>query len=646
MSIYRRQLQLAVYNSKIFCRYIWLSSKHCKLLKRIHRASVFVCLKQTGMEFNFKLCVRYMKNFLLIAFTFVSLAVFTLPANAQHTINVAPVKYVTLPDLEVVIPDDLAVEYDRIEIRSGSETYTGKYIKSKKVFSFRLKLEEARLYRFLVDGFKNDDRIGTGKFSVERIKDDTEAANRPSAPRNEQPSGDPEPVKPPKPAATPPGKGAGPDKKNSLLALSIANYDEKNEGAVRGSDQKLLIVPGNIPETAEKYQITQKNGDSTNQKTEGIKKTSKKPDSPQEVVLELKSGKNSITVAALDKDGKVVENSESSLSLICMECEFTPRSVNTRAIVGFEQVGASSANSSTTPFLDLFINVPIGDYKFKPNKRVFSIWTDFRFSATSQQSFAALTNISTGLLNSISGSAGTFNNIVQSFNVTSGIEYELYKSRSDQPGFLPGKSAVSLIIGGGVTNPLSSDKTVQVFKIPLLNSQVNPEFAKLFPGVDFTNKTNVAFIQSERDRFYRRYFVGFRVKNYFHENENKRIDQSPAMVDFTIGQNEAITNRLQGLVFSMDGFTPFPIKKFDYVYLFGGVNMRFNKNTDKVVPFFLEAPQTINLFDTANVVIPIDATPFTRSNRDTFRFGIGIDLIRLINRSSNQTDTAGKPVNP
>lgn len=457
-------------------------------------------------------------------------------------------------------------------------------------------------------------------------------------------------------AANPQPKPLG----SSLLSLSI---DGEKETATDKASHTLEIVPNNLPADASKYQIAQRIGYKTSVTVQKITldNTAGKPISPEKIPIELKSGENQITVSALYDSGKPVENSEATVSITCFACDFTPKRINTRAIVGFEQVGSSSSNSSTYPFVDLFINVPIGGKsEKKPSdgksvktpsdeksvSRPFSLWTDFRFSASSQQNFAALSNISTGLLDSITGTTSSYNNIVQSFNISGGIDYEIIKPSPLHSFFLPGKSALSIIIGGGVTNPLSSDKTVQVFKIPMVNNQVNPDFAKLFKDVDFTGKTTISFVTSERDRFFRRYFGGFRLKNYFYENENTALDQSPAMLDLTVGQDEAITSRLQGLVMKLEGFTPFPVKKYDYIYLFGGVNMRFHRNIATNVPFFLETPSSINLFDSANVVVPIDSTPFTRSNRDTFRFGIGIDLIRLLNKPPVKLTLSNREINP
>jgi hypothetical protein len=101
------------------------------------------------------------------------------------------------------------------------------------------------------------------------------------------------------------------------------------------------------------------------------------------------------------------------------------------------------------------------------------------------------------------------------------------------------------------------------------------------------NQTNIAFIKPERDRFFRQYYAGFRMKTYFNEEDG----MFPATFDATVGQNEAITNTLQGVILRLDGSTPFPIKGADFLYIFGGVQMKLGRRFNQdIPPFFLKRP--------------------------------------------------------
>lgn len=367
--------------------------------------------------------------------------------------------------------------------------------------------------------------------------------------------------------------------------------------------------------------------------------------------VELKKGENKIQVFAYQTapDSSVAEPKEKLVGndetlIVCDPCGSNNQSVNTRAIVGIEQAGASSANSESRPFVNLFVNAPLS-FRGSTDPAL-SAWADFRFTSTTVQSFARLANVSNTLINPFFGGNSEINNVVQSFQLNTGFDFRIVPEGSLQGFFIPGKHSVSFIAGGGVTNPLKSDQTAQIFKIPTITvtpgaSPIpDPTFTALFPGVDFNGKANIAFISPERDRFFRRWFAGLRVKTRFFENEERSslINQSPAMFDITIGQDEAITRKLTGKILTLEGFTPFPIRKFDYIYLFGGVSTRLTRKVNETIPpFFLEPVTNVSLTNNNTVTVPIDTSSFTRSNRDTFRFGIGIDLIRLLVKTDAPT---------
>src|SRR5207245_5508653 len=64
--------------------------------------------------------------------------------------------------------------------------------------------------------------------------------------------------------------------------------------------------------------------------------------------------------------------------------EYPSNSQNTRAVVGFEQVGASSTTSKTKPFLDFFFTSPL---IFHPDKEVprLAAWGQIRLATTPDQ---------------------------------------------------------------------------------------------------------------------------------------------------------------------------------------------------------------------------------------------------------------------
>ena len=397
----------------------------------------------------------------------------------------------------------------------------------------------------------------------------------------------------------------------------------------------LTISSENLPEDTEKLEIRRSNaGETELLETYNRKKELFNKDFSYS--FRLGKGENTISVKAVKADNSTTAADETVIN--CDPCISNGNSLNTRAIIGLEQVGASSANSETHPFANIFVNFPIS-FRKAPNP-LFAAWTDFRFTSATVQSFASFANVSNSLLNPLFGGQNKINNVVQSFQLNAGFDFRIIEEGSLQGFFIPGRHSVSVIAGGGVTNPLKTEETAQVFKIPTVGTTtvLDPKFTVLFPNIDFTGKTNIAFVSPERDRFFRRWFLGFRIKTRFFENADQQsiLDQSPAMFDITVGQDEAITKKLTGRILTLEGFTPFPIKRFDYIYLFGGVSTRLTRRVNEVIPpFFLEPVTNVSLSNSNTVTVPIDSSSFTRSNRDTFRFGLGVDLIRLLTRSKD-----------
>jgi hypothetical protein len=372
------------------------------------------------------------------------------------------------------------------------------------------------------------------------------------------------------------------------------------------------------------------------------------PKNPQQITVKLNKGPNTITVYA---DVPAAERAKYTARIqidcneecIASEESFT-QSTNFRAVVGFEQVGASSANSEQHPFLDFYISAPLfgdktkncahdpcaeGEHEVTTRHRQFSLWSDVKFTTTAVQTLSALPNLAATLQTS-----GKPNDLVQSFDFLAGFEYELIRPGPVFKSIFGSRSSVSLIVSGGAINPLSSDKTTTFYKVPRVNNgaDIDPAFLKLFP--EAAGKTNVAFVSPERARFFRQYYGGLRFKTLYYEGKDKMKNVLPAMFDVTFGQNEAITNHLKGVILRLDGSTPFPIKGNDFLYLFGSAQMKMGRNVNQPIPpFFLEPSASgTTLTNNDTVAIPIDRSPYLRSNRDVFKIGVGVDLTKIFGK--------------
>lgn len=108
----------------------------------------------------------------------------------------------------------------------------------------------------------------------------------------------------------------------------------------------------------------------------------------------------------------------------------------------------------------------------------------------------------------------------------------------------------------------------------------------------------------------------------------------PAMFDVTFGQSEAVTNSLKGVILRLDGSAPIPLFNKNYLYIFGSAQLRIGRNTNQPLPsIFLEQASPAALSSADTFVVSADQNPILRSNRDTFRFGIGIDLLKLFQQN-------------
>jgi hypothetical protein len=296
-----------------------------------------------------------------------------------------------------------------------------------------------------------------------------------------------------------------------------------------------------------------------------------------------------------------------------------------RAIVGFEQAGASSAKSVQKYFFDLTISAPLPFQKridpyFGARGRG---WGSIRVTSVPQQISTPVGTFATGFATQVSNVK--VNEVAQAVEFLAGAEYRLIKG-----GTLPfpfssfdnsttNKFVVSLIAGGGATTPLNPRDTLEVFK-------VSPAAVSLFPqaaGKDF-----IAFVSPDRDRFFRQYYAGLRLQTYYFNSRNDDIPLTrfPAMLDITFGQNEAVTGgRVRGGILRLEGYYPLPYEGLKFINLFGTAMMKLTR-TKITDPLILEPAPTGTTVTGQNVAI----ITVPQINRDYYRIGVGIDFVSFV----------------
>jgi hypothetical protein len=365
-------------------------------------------------------------------------------------------------------------------------------------------------------------------------------------------------------------------------------------------------------------------------------------------------GENTVTVTAINLDGEVSADVKDEVELKVPEeakllpaesisATINPNSINTRAIVGFEQVGGSSSESQTQPFVDLFFSAPL--------TRRLSGWGNIRLSAVPEQ-IATLGTLPSNFINPLAEGRFT-NSLVQSFDFMAGLDYLIYPSRISTIGLIPGikqKTGVYIVAGGGAISPLSTSRNLnaQIFAVPAATSPQRDLFISRY-GAVAANKQYIALVFPQRDRFLRQFYGGFRFKTYYYDknarDEDDPINRFPALLDVMFGQSEAVTGgslktdvtdsfgkiigRKRIYVLRLEAFYPMPIREANFIYLFGTAILKVGAGGPRI--------DTPLILDTApsNVLVTSDSVfiaPALQANRDYYRIGVGVNLIELFNR--------------
>jgi hypothetical protein len=450
------------------------------------------------------------------------------------------------------------------------------------------------------------------------------------------------------------------------------------------------------------YEVT--NGDNVHRSAPIKVGDTASADKELQVELKIIKGNNTIRVFNADKESDLANQATVEVTCNGDNCasDFNVATIPsnsrfTRAVVGIEQAGASSAESKSNPFLDFFFTTPLKFNTKKEEKPVlnsdgsqairrdgtpitkwetvgepaprFGAWGQVRFSTTPEQtsSFAVFPS---SLVNQVSDPTKVVD-LVQSFDFLAGLEYRAFDATGWIWTLIPGlkqKTSVYFTFGGGAISPLSVKRaSAQLFTIPVDAVPAmggNPavpadprraEFIRRF-GDPKTLKY-VGFVPLERDRFFRQYYAGIRLKTHYCGDSDCHTykNRFPSIVDFGIGQNEAVTGgrlksdvrdaannligRRRAWVARVDAFFPLPFREANFLYLYGTALMKIGGGGGVRIqtPLFLDTPtSTIQITDPNVYIPPADLQP-TRTDRDYYKIGIGVNLTDLFNRNKTKS---------
>jgi hypothetical protein len=343
------------------------------------------------------------------------------------------------------------------------------------------------------------------------------------------------------------------------------------------------------------------------------------------------------------------------------DVDWDDRCQDFQIITGIEQAGASSLPNQTNFFLSGFTRVSGRKNDDKP----FFIrpWARVR------------------ILGAPTGSTG---DVISGFQDPSGALKDLPKSKIGQAAdFVFGlevpvwgdrkQYSASFIVAAGGTTPLSSQDVISKFQVPAAGSQqcnlILDRFSAkngypaglIQPGTGANCLANgitvLAFSGEDRSSFLRKYAFGFRTTfRYLNKNvatkdvSTDQPEEDPSkgkvtttkatttytccqsgMVDWTVGQDEAITGGLlRHWVFRMDGVYPLAFgkdKDAGWVYLFGTAAIRLQRNTTQSA-LILKADTSSAVPSDPNVAL----LPLRQPNKDFYRFGIGISIDKIFTK--------------
>jgi hypothetical protein len=339
-----------------------------------------------------------------------------------------------------------------------------------------------------------------------------------------------------------------------------------------------------------------------------------------------------------------------------------------RAVVGFEQIGASGTPSNQDFLFDFFISrpvpIPFGGHNGNPigsdATRLWGpklrLWGNVKIDSYPQQVNSSLTQLSSQF-------ATTFGNLkvnqlAESAEFVAGPEFRVgsfsWPLQSPTDPSAAQRFALMLFAGAGAIGPNNPTDNATVFQIPAAGSpnlQTLQQQVQQLGGQLPTGATNIAFVPQSSTRFLQQYEGGLRLYTFYsNPTTGSPYSTPPATFEFSVGQNQFVTGgRLSGLVGHVAAMYPFSMGPRNssssvVLYLFGESTTAY-KRAEFNTPLTL-APAITN----GTPVALSDASVYTLTvpgnRRDTYRIGVGLDLVsvwKALNKPATNPTTGNQP---
>ncbi|MBS1790200.1 MAG: hypothetical protein JST85_20920 [Acidobacteria bacterium] len=320
---------------------------------------------------------------------------------------------------------------------------------------------------------------------------------------------------------------------------------------------------------------------------------------------------------------------------ISLPIEDHPSSLLARAVVGYQQAGAASTSFEQNYFFDLFISQSLPfRQKVDPHfGEAWRTWGAIRAISAPQSGNVTIGDLSTNFVAKVKELKA--NEAARVFDYLGGIEFRLpfSKNLSRLPSFdgqTKQKFTLSLIADGGFVTPTNpNDAQQKSYKISdefRTRFKAEAKGSELLTGNELDGKDYVAFVPTDRDRFFRQYYAGIRMQTFFFNRHDVPLQRFPVQLDLQYGINEYVTGgRARGGVFRLDGYFPLPYDKLNFINLFG--TAIFRPVRSKIEKTIILEEVDGKFFDGKTATLPV-----SQFNRDYYRVGVGIDFVSFIGK--------------
>jgi len=245
--------------------------------------------------------------------------------------------------------------------------------------------------------------------------------------------------------------------------------------------------------------------------------------------------------------------------------------------------------------------------------------------------------------------------LVQSAEIAFATEASIFKFADKTPK--QQVTTLHVIAEGGALTPLSPSQaspTIYTVTQSLYSyyTSTNPPSAAASSaitaacGATFSTTTPcyVAYLPEGRTRFYRDWDAGFRFRFYDEGSDASGKGTGaymfPSSATISVGQNEYVTGgEMRGLVLHAGGTLLVPAPQSSslagFLYVYGAVDLNLNGKNQNSQQFLLQtAPSTVTASSSSVAVVPVAS-----QTRDRYRFGIAIDLGKLVSLLSKTSST-------